>query len=416
MANHSEARGSVTMASGSDAPEGEGRRVASITGRGFRLCRLFGIAIVVDWSLIIIFTLITVHLGLAVFPRWHPEWTTPFVWGMALGTALLFFASVLAHELSHALVARIYDVPVRQITLFIFGGMAHMEEEPSSPKAEFWISVVGPFTSIAIGVIATLGGLAIANVPAEAFEEDPAAALASLGPAATLLLWLGPINLILGIFNMVPGFPLDGGRVLRAILWWRMKNVVRATQWAARAGQWFAFTLMALGVLSFFAGDLIGGLWLLLIGWFLNNAARMSYEQLVMRRVLEGVAVTRLMSRDVASVPPDLSVDALVHEVLMGTDQQAFPVIGGRGLEGLVCLEDVRKVARDAWPQVKVSEIMTPASNLTTVGPDADGQRAMEALMRRDVNQVPVMDRGKFVGLVRRRDLLRWLTLHPAEA
>jgi Zn-dependent protease/CBS domain-containing protein len=392
--------------------EEEGRKVASVTGRGFRLGRLFGIAIVADWSLIIIFALITFHLGFMVFPQWHPEWSTAFIWAMSLGTAVLFFASLLAHELSHALVARIYDVPVRQITLFIFGGMAHMEEEPPSPKAEFWISVVGPFTSIAIGTIATLGGLALANIPAEAFEADPGAALAALGPGATLLLWLGPINLLLGVFNMVPGFPLDGGRVLRAILWWRMKDAVRATRWAARAGQWFAWTLMAFGVLSFFAGDIIGGLWLLLIGWFLNNAARVSYEQLIVRRALEGVPVTSIMSRGVATVPPELSIDALVHEHLMGTDQQAFPVIGGRGLEGLVCLEDVRKVSQNAWSGVAVREIMTPTSDLTTVTPDADAQRAMEALTRRDVNQLPVMDGGKLLGLVRRRDLLKWLTLH----
>ena len=383
-----------------------------MTGRGFRLGRLLGVTIVVDWSLIIIFALISLHLALVVFPQWHPEWATALVWGMALGTAVLFFASVLAHEMSHALVARVHDVPVRQITLFIFGGMAHMEEEPSSPKAEFWISVVGPFTSIAIGLLATFGGLALANVPAGAFEQDPGAALATLSPAATLLLWLGPINLLLGVFNMVPGFPLDGGRVLRAILWWRMKDMIRATQWAARVGQWFAWTLMALGFLSLFAGDLVGGLWLLLIGWFLNNAARMSYEQLLVRRVLEGVPVTRLMSRSLATVSRDLSIDALVREYFMASDQQAFPVMGRRGLEGLVCLDDVRKVPQDQWTGVTVGEIMTPAESLSTVTPDVDAQRAMEELTRRDVNQLPVVDHGELVGLVRRRDLLKWLSLH----
>jgi Zn-dependent protease/CBS domain-containing protein len=334
------------------------------------------------------------------------------VWGMAFGTAVLFFASVLAHEMSHALVARVHDVPVRQITLFIFGGMAHMEEEPSSPKAEFWISIVGPFTSIAIGLLATFGGLALAEVPAGAFEQDPRAALAALGPAATLLLWLGPINLLLGIFNMVPGFPLDGGRVLRAILWWRMKDMVRATQWAARAGQWFAWTLMALGFLSFFAGDLVGGLWLLLIGWFLNNAARMSYEQLLVRRVLEGVPVSRIMARSVASVSPDTSVDVLVREHIMATDQRAFPVLGRSGLEGIVSIDDVRKVPQDRWAGVRVAEIMTPAEALSTVTPEADAQRAMEVLTRRDVNQLPVVDHGKLIGMVRRHDLLKWLALH----
>ena len=370
-----------------------------------------GVDLHVDWSLLIIFALIVFNLGAGVFPAWHPAWSPALVWSMAVGAAILFFVSVLAHEMSHALVARRFGIPVRRITLFIFGGLAHMEEEPPTPKAEFWMSFVGPVTSIVIGLAATFGGWAVADVSAEAMEADPAAAVATLGPVATLLLWLGPINLLLGVFNLVPGFPLDGGRVLRSLLWWSTGDLVRATRAASRVGQVFAWFLMAVGVMSLFTGNLIGGFWLLLIGWFLNNAARMSYEQLVVRRALEGVSVARLMTTQVRSVSPELTVEALVRDHFMTTEQQAFPVVAAEGLVGLVCLEDVRGVPQDRWRHTAVGQIMTPRERLSTVEPESDAEHALEELARHDVDQLPVVDHGRLLGLVRRRDLVRWLAL-----
>jgi Zn-dependent protease len=395
----------------------EHQRRRGDVGGGFRLGRVFGVDIQVDWSLLIIFALITVNLGAGVFPSWHPEWGLALQWGVALGAAVLFFASVLAHELSHAVVGRAQGIPVHRITLFLFGGMAHMEEEPKSPKAEFLMAAVGPVVSILIGVVATLAGAALAEPSARAFADAPEAALGSVGPVASLLLWLGPINILLGLFNLVPGFPLDGGRVARSILWWATGDLVKATRWASASGRVFAWILMGWGVLNLFSGAFVGGLWLLLIGWFLNNAARFSYEQLLVRRALEDVPVVRLMFRHPRTVEPGLTVDAFVRDYILGGDQTAYPVVSGGLLEGLVTMDDVRRVPQQDWPHVMVSEVMTSADELVTLRPEADAEDALRELGHHEFGQLPVVDdRNHVLGLVRRRDLMRWVALQHTEA
>jgi Zn-dependent protease len=341
-----------------------------------RFGRVAGIELIADWSLIIIFVLVLANLGLGVIPAWHPDWSPLLVWGVALGAAVLFFASVLAHELSHALVGRAQGIPVRRITLFLFGGMAHTEREPPSPRAELTMAAAGPITSIAIGIAASAGAAALMD-ESLATTSDPLRAVAGLGPIGTLLLWLGPINLLLGVFNLVPGFPLDGGRVLRAILWAATKDLEKATRWASWGGQLVGGLLIALGVSSLFSGGLGQGLWLMLIGWFLLNAARASYQQTVIERALSDTRVAELMRRTIASVPPELPVSTLVSEHVMGTDQQCFPVVIEGHLEGLVCLQDVRRVPRDAWETTSVRDVMTPAGALETVAAD---QPATDAL------------------------------------
>jgi Zn-dependent protease/predicted transcriptional regulator len=384
--------------------------------RGISLGRMFGVQIHLDWSLLIIFALILFNLGAGVFPRWHPEWSGVVTWVVALSATVLFFASLLAHELSHAIVARRYGIPVNRITLFLFGGLAHLEAEPPSPKSEFWMAIVGPITSVVIGLLATLAGswLAHRNVPAELLA-DPEATVRSIGPLATLLLWLGPINILIGIFNVIPGFPLDGGRVLRAIFWGTTGDLVKATRWAARGGQLVAWTLMALGVMSIFTGGLVQGLWLLLIGWFLNNAARLSYRQLVVRRALEQVPVSRVMRTKIDRVGPDITVEELVRDHFMAHDQHALPVERDGHLVGLVCFDDVRKAPHDRWSEVTVSAIMTPASELATLPPDAPADAALEVLARRSVDQIPVLERDHVLGLVQRHDLVRWIALQGGE-
>src|SRR5690606_13431688 len=211
-----------------------------------------------------------VNLGVGLIPAWHPDWGAGLVWSVAVLAAVLFFASIALHELAHALVARRYGIPVRRITLFVFGGMAHMESEPPSPKSELLMAAVGPLVSLLVGVVATALGSVLASDAVSRDGDDPVALARAIGPAATLLLWLGPINVLLGLFNLVPGFPLDGGRVLRAILWWGTGDLVKATRWASGAGRVVAWTLMGFGVLQLFSGLWVQGLWLLLIGWFLN--------------------------------------------------------------------------------------------------------------------------------------------------
>ena len=387
--------------------------------RGFHLARVAGIDIYLDWSLAIIFFLVTFSLGAVGFPAWHPDWGALTVWSTAVAAAVLFLLSVLIHEMSHALVGRAYGIEVPSITLFVFGGMAQMKEEPHAWRPELWMALAGPATSLMLGsAFLALGWLLTGAAPTGA--EDPQAFLAGLSPLATLFYWLGPINIILAVFNLVPGFPLDGGRVLRAALWGATGDMVRATRWASNAGRAFAWLLIATGFamvlgvrVPIFGTGLAGGLWLALIGWFLNNAAVMSYRQLLIRESLLDVPVSRLMTDAIHRVPPQLNIRSLIDDyVFRGGQQRAFPVVERDKLVGIVCLKDVHKAPRDQWDARTVADVMTPAERLTSVSPDDDGMDAMNALNSRDVNQIPVVENGRLLGIVRREDILRWLSVY----
>jgi Zn-dependent protease/predicted transcriptional regulator len=387
-------------------------------GGGLRLGRIAGIEIHADWSLLIIFLLIASSLALGLFPEWHPDWGPALVWATAVGAAAGLFASVLVHELSHALVGRARGIVVRRITLFVFGGIAQMEQEPPNWRAELWMAIVGPITSAVLGALSLLAA-GVSLGPGAAELEDPAQLFAALGVGGTLLLWLGQVNLILAAFNLVPAFPLDGGRVLRALMWAASGNLRRATRWASGAGQAFAWFLIATGVammlgarVPFFGGGLVGGLWIAFIGWFLNNAAALSYRQLVIREALRDIPVSRLMLTQLATVPPDLSVSALVDRYLLRSDQRAFPVVEGGRLEGMVCLREVRKLDRTAWDETAVRDIMVPADKLAFAGPNDDAGEVLSRLASRDLNQLPVLEGGRVRGLVRREDILKWLALY----
>lgn len=380
---------------------------------GIRLAAVLGVEIRLDWSLLLIFGLVLFNLGAGLLPRWHPDWSPTMTWTVALGAAVLFFGSILVHEFSHALVARRNGIPVSRITLFLFGGMAHMEGEPPSPKAEFLMAVVGPITSLVIGAVAVAGSVFLAGPDfAARLEADPEAALRALGPWPSLLLWLGPINLVLGLFNLLPGFPLDGGRVFRSLLWWITGDLRKATRWASGAGRLLALGLMALGLMGFLRGALAQGMWLLLIGWFLNNAAVLSYRNLLVQEGLTDVPLSEVMRTRFSTVGPGMSLETLVREELMAGDQRAFPVLSDGALAGLVCLEDVRKVPPERWPETPVSAVMTPADRLAALPPEASAYRAFKALAKREVEQIPVLEGDRLVGLVRRQDLLKWLSLH----
>ena len=389
-----------------------------VTAGGVRLGRIAGIEVLMDWSLLLIFVLILVSLAGGVFPAWHPDWSAGLIWLTALGAAILFFVSVLLHELAHAVVGRRGGVTIRRITLFMFGGMAQMENEAPSWRAELMMALAGPFTSFALGILfAALAG-AIAG-PIEINPQDPAAAFSALGPVPSLLAWLAQDNIILAIFNLVPGFPLDGGRVLRAIMWGITGDFLTATRRASRAGQVIAWMLMAIGFLMvlglqvpFFGTGPVSGLWLIFIGWFLNNAAVMSYRQLIVRDSLEGVPVSRLMQTRFTRVDPDMPVATLLDEHVMASGQRAFPVEQDGRLVGMVCLRDLNKRGRDAWGATTVREIMTPVDRLTTVSPRDEAFDVLAVLGQRDLNQLPVVDNGRLVGMIRREDILKWLSLH----
>ncbi|HSM12337.1 MAG TPA: site-2 protease family protein [Lysobacter sp.] len=387
---------------------------------GFRLGSLFGIEVAIDWSLTVIFLLIAFSLAVGVFPAWHPDWSPALNWVTALAAAVVFFASLLAHEFSHALVGRRIGVDVRRITLFMFGGMAHMENEPPSWRGEFLMAIVGPLTSLVLG-LAFLWIAAAVHGPILFDPDDPGATLATLGPVVSVLLWLGPINILLAVFNLVPGFPLDGGRVLRALLWGATGNQQLATRWASRAGQAFGWVLIATGILMIlgwsvpvFGTGFVGGLWLIFIGWFLNAAAVASYRQLLLQHSLGDVPVRRLMQSSVTRVDPQMRVGTLVEELVMPSGQRAFPVeVDGR-LAGMVSLRDLQKIQREAWDRTSVGQIMTPVGRLTMLAPGQSAAEALDILGQRDLNQLPVVSGEVLQGLLRREDIVKWLALHGA--
>jgi Zn-dependent protease len=390
-------------------------------GGGLRLGRIFGVEIRIDASWFFIFLLVTLNLALGIFPALHPEWGALLNWLVGIVASFLFFASVLAHELAHSLVARRRGLPVNRITLFLFGGVSDIQEEPRSPQTEFLMAGVGPLTSIILGVIFLLLGIALART--EGFTSaNLGESLSRAGPLSTLLLWLGPVNILLGVFNLIPGFPLDGGRLLRSVLWAASGDLKKATRWASWGGQLFGWVFIAIGVamalgieVPFFGSGLIGGLWLVFIGWFLSSLATQGYQEVVVESTLARVSVAEIMRRKFPTVRPDISVEELVGDHIMGSEERAFPVMTGKELLGLVTLADVRKIPRSQWERAYVEQIMTPADKLITVKPEDKATSALKTLAGKDINQLPVIEGGKLVGLLSRRDIILWLQVRSGQ-
>lgn len=386
-------------------------------GNNLRVGQILGINIKINWSWIFILILVTWNL-VSAFGSLRPDWDISLRLAVSITAAVLFFASVLAHELAHSLMARARDVPVQGITLFLFGGVSSIQRHPDDPVSEFLITIVGPLTSIILGVIFLLiSGVGIQAVGLQV--TDPADLISQLSPLTTLLIWLGPVNLILGVFNMIPGFPLDGGRILRSVLWSLMDDLRTATRWASWVGQGIAWTMIIGGVsmvfgaqIPFFGSGLIDGLWLAFIGWFLNSAAVQSYQEVVVQDILEGVKVREMMRKDPPIVNVDETVAQLVHEHIMQQDDHAFPVQDGGKLTGLVTLEDVRGLSREAWENTYVREVMTPQEDLVTVAGGDDASEAFTKLSQSGVRSLPVVEGGQIVGVLRREELVKWLRLH----
>ena len=382
--------------------------------KGFRIGKIFGINIHIDWSWLLIFGLVSWSLA-STFGQIHTEWTTLAQWGMALSAALLFFMSVLAHELAHSLVARARGVPVRNITLFMFGGVSNIQREPTSPLGELLITIVGPLTSFLLGaVFLTLGSgsTAIANINV----VNANAMFSQLGPVSTILIWLGSINILVGLFNLIPGFPLDGGRIVRSILWGITDNLHKATRWASWMGQAVAWALIFAGMSMLFGAQIpllgsgfINGIWLIFIGWFLQSAAVQSYRKVVVQDILEDVPVKQMMYTDVPVVHANLSVQTLIDNYIMQSDNRAFIVLDDDKMLGLVTIEDVRKVAPESRNTMLIRNVMTPSQKMVVVAPEEEAAEAFERLQAKDIRQLPVVNGNKIVGLLRRKDIIRWL-------
>lgn len=361
-----------------------------------RLGRITGIPVGLHYSWFLIAALITFSLA-AHFREGHSAWQPAMVWGVAALTALLFFATLLAHELSHALVARRRGLPVRSITLFALGGVASIEKDANTAKTEFLVAIVGPLVSFAIG----LSCLAAARSLGWTFDNGTG------GVAGSLLGWLGSINLMLAVFNLLPGYPLDGGRVLRALLWAMYGDQDRATRTAAIVGQVVAAIFIGWGLVQFVFGAGLGGLWLAFIGWFLFMAAQASRTQLSIAEALRDIRVADVMAKDCAVVEPQTTLQTLVDNVLLRTGRPCVMVTSDGTDMGLVTARDVRAVDRARWPHLTVREVMRPLDSVNTVQPTTPAAEALTSMLRDDVNQIPVVDDGHMEGIVTRATILQ---------
>ena len=363
-----------------------------------KLGRISGIEIGLHYSWFIIAALIVFSLG-EHFRQVNPNWGTSQIWITALLTAVLFFVSLLLHELSHSLVAQARGLKVKAITLFALGGVSQIEGDATDAKTEFWVAIAGPIASLIIG----FGCLAIAVGLGWHRPAEPRTGVTAV------LVWLGYINVALAVFNMIPGFPLDGGRVLRAIVWAITKNADRSTRIAARVGQVVAFLFILDGIWQFFSGAGFGGLWIAFIGWFLMDAAKASYGQAEITAAFQGVRVSSVMSRDCVTVNRAMSLQEFVDTYLLRTGQRCYAVEDQGHLVGLITPRDVGAIPRELWDKTTVREAMRPLEKLHIITPDTQVLDALKLMAGNDVNQLPVVANGTLQGVVSRSQLMQLL-------
>lgn len=366
-----------------------------MVGNTVRLGRLWGIEVRLHYSWFIVFVLVTWSLAVFYFPQVHRGWTGATYWGMGIVTSLLFFVSVLIHELAHSFVARAEGLPVRGITLFIFGGASQISEEPRRPGDEFRMAVVGPLASLLLGVLfGVLWWLSRGGAT----------------PFHLVTGYLAFTNIALGVFNLIPGFPLDGGRVLRSIIWQATHDMRRATRIASIIGRVVAFAFIFWGIWEIFAGFWANGLWIAFIGWFLDNAAVQSYQQLAVRQALTGHTAREVMT-SYPTIPPGVTLQTFVDQFMLPSGRRCFPVVDNGRFLGLLTLDRIKGVPRDRWPFIRVQDVMIPIGDVKTVGPDEDLSVVFQRMVAEDVNQLPIVDNGRFLGVVARDNLMQFLHL-----
>jgi Zn-dependent protease/predicted transcriptional regulator len=366
-------------------------------GRRITLFKMLGFEVRVDASWLIIAVLIVWSLAVGVFPYRLPGLPAATYWWMGIFGALGLFASIVVHEFSHSIVARRNGLPMKGITLFVFGGVAEMEAEPPDPKTELLMALAGPLASIAIGVVFyVIGAAAATSLPLE---------------VVTVLNYLAEINWLLAIFNMIPAFPLDGGRVLRALLWQRSGNLVRATRTAAFAGSIFGALLMAGGLLQLFYGNFVGAVWWFLLGMFLRSVSAASYQRVLMQSVLEGEPVRRFMNPNPITVTPDMSVQDLVENYVYKYHHKMFPVVtDSQQLVGCVSTEQVKQMPRSEWNRHSLREITQACSPQNTVTPDTNAANVLSIMSHEGDRGLIVVDDNRVVAFVSPQDLLHFLS------
>jgi Zn-dependent protease len=348
----------------------------------------------------IIFVLVTVSLSWQYFPFAYPDRGQLLYWVLGIVTSLFFFASVLAHELAHSLVSRINGIPVKSITLFIFGGMAQITREAARPGAELKMAAAGPACSLLIGGLFYLLWLLTQGV---------------IEPIAALAYWLFIVNVALAVFNLIPGFPLDGGRVFRSLMWRFTGNYQRSTQIAVRVGQGVGYLFILGGVLIIFLHPFglswFNGVWLAFIGWFLENAASSSYRQTQWRDALHGFSASQVMTSDSPEVSSNITVSRLVHDYVFTSGHHFFVIADEGRLEGILTLDNIKSVPRSSWDVTQIKEIMTPVDRLKVAHPDQDALSILEQMDENDINQIPVVTGDRVIGLIARDNLMRFLRI-----
>jgi Zn-dependent protease/CBS domain-containing protein len=354
-----------------------------------------GIPVRVHASWLAVYGLIAWSLAVGYFPQALPELRQATHWVSGLVAALLLFVSVFLHELSHSLVALRLGIPVSAITLHIFGGVSELSREPDRPQSELAIAIIGPLTSFAIAAAVLLLG---ALVPVGAV-------------VGAVMQYLALVNVVVGVFNLVPGFPLDGGRVLRAALWKTKGDLAWATRIASGAGSIFGLVLMGLGVWRALGGEFLGGLWFVVIGLFLRQASTASYQQLMIRRALGGRTVADVMAREVVHVAPELTVETLVNDYFWRHHVSSFPVVDdGRPL-GLIGIHDLGRLPRERWPESRVREVMRPLTDTLVASPQESLWLALEKVSRNGIGRLAVVDRGRLAGYLSVKDIMHVLTV-----
>ena len=357
------------------------------------IVEVWGIPIRIHLSWLLVFGLVTWSLAAGYFPAEYPGWTAGSYWAIGVVTALAFFASILIHELGHSWVARRNGIPIESITLFVFGGVARISREPDTPGVEFRMAIAGPVTSFVLaGLFAGAWQLA---------REAPLLA----APA----IWLARINFMVAVFNLVPGFPLDGGRLFRAAVWRFTGSLHRASRVAAFTGQLVAFGLIGWGILTVTGGNVIGGMWLAFIGWFLQNAAAHSHAEANLRELLRDVTVAQAMTSDCRRIERGASLERIVREEVLGAGRRCFAVTEGGRLTGLLTLHEIKAIPQDRWAAVTAGEVMTPAEKVATVEPKADLLTALKKMDDANVAQVPVLAGGELVGMIGREQILHYV-------
>ncbi len=391
----------------------DNRASPEIFSHSVRLFRLLGIEVRLDVSVLIIFFLVVFSLGAGAFAQWHTDWSPLTVWGTALTAGVLFFASLLAHEFAHSLVSRYYGIPVPRITLFLFGGMAQISREPDRPKVEFLIAIAGPLMSVAISLLCA--NLALWQLSLDLADELASLApeaIAQLSPGQTILFWLGSVNMVLAVFNLIPGFPMDGGRVFRAAIWAFTGDRIKATRWASNGGRYFGWLLMVFGVAGLLGGLGLGSLWWILIGWFISNLAVMSYRQVVMDSALKDFKVADIMHTRFDLVSADTPLPDFVEHQLLQSEQQIWPVMDGSTLVGMVTPVGVARWPEEARRGKSVQDAMRLLNAMPVLAPDTPVTDALQLLAMAGNESVPVVENGRLLGLIRQADVMQWMLLH----